>query len=58
MKKLMDLIEQYNFTCEAGPLELCTEWIELKERCLGCGCHSEQAHECPEYADGKCKLVE
>ena len=23
-----------------------------------CGCHSEQVHECPEYADGQCRLME
>ena len=30
MKKLMDRIEKYGFTCEAGPLENCVEWVELK----------------------------
>lgn len=28
---IIKTIESYNFTCEAGPLEHCAEWIELKQ---------------------------
>ena len=31
MQKLIDHIEKYGFTCEAGPLENCIEWIKLKK---------------------------
>jgi hypothetical protein len=27
---LYDKVETYNFTCEAGPLELCTDWQALR----------------------------
>lgn len=28
-----DRLEQYGFECEAGPLSMCTDWMELR-RCL------------------------
>ena len=31
MQKLIDHIEKYGFTCEAGPLENCIGWIKLKK---------------------------
>ena len=33
--KLVEALEAYGFACEAGPLENCQHWIELKE-CLQC----------------------
>lgn len=31
MFDLMEVIESYNFTCEAGPLVNCASWKELKK---------------------------
>lgn len=32
LRELIAEIEAYHFKCEAGSLENCTEWIELKKR--------------------------
>jgi hypothetical protein len=31
MKELIDAVEKYGFECEAGPLNLCNDWLKLKE---------------------------
>ena len=33
MQKLMEEIEKYGFECEAGPLTMCQQWIDLKRAC-------------------------
>lgn len=35
MKELIESIERYGFECEAGRLEDCLEWQELKRKVLG-----------------------
>lgn len=34
MKKFMERIEEYKFECEAGSLEMCSEWVDMKKRIL------------------------
>lgn len=33
-KDLLDRLEAYGFECEAGPLENCVDWQELKRRLI------------------------
>lgn len=35
LAQLLDAIDKYGFTCEAGPLENCAEWEELRRRIEG-----------------------
>lgn len=30
-RALLDRVEGYGFKCEAGPLSMCQEWLDLKE---------------------------